>query len=51
MTALLATVVAGCSSPESNDSEPADAKTENPTADESQNVASNDAVSAEKNHG
>ncbi|MGE6245558.1 siderophore ABC transporter substrate-binding protein [Psychrobacter proteolyticus] len=48
MTALLATVVAGCSSPESNDSEPADAKTENPTADESQNVASNDAVSAEK---
>ncbi|WP_114700509.1 siderophore ABC transporter substrate-binding protein [Psychrobacter proteolyticus] len=48
MTALLATVVAGCSSPESNDSEPADAKTENPTADESQNVANNDAVSAEK---
>jgi len=49
MAALLATVVAGCSSPEeSNDSEPADAKTENPTADESLNVASNDAVSAEK---
>lgn len=48
MTALLATVVAGCSSPESNDSEPADAKTENPTANESVNVANNDAVSAEK---
>ena len=48
MTALLAAVVAGCSSPESNDSEPADAKTENPTANESVNVANNDAVSAEK---
>jgi len=48
MTALLATVVAGCSSNETNDSEPADAKTENLTADESQNVASNDAVSSEK---
>ncbi|MGP9556637.1 siderophore ABC transporter substrate-binding protein [Psychrobacter sp. AOP7-A1-24] len=48
MTALLATVVAGCSSTETNDSEPADAKTENPTADESLNVANNDNVSAEK---
>ena len=46
-TALAATIsVAGCSSPESNDSEPADAQTENPTADHAENVANNDAVSA-----
>ncbi|MGP5644615.1 siderophore ABC transporter substrate-binding protein [Psychrobacter celer] len=45
-TALAATIsVAGCSSPESNDSEPADARTENPTADHAENVANNDAVS------
>lgn len=45
-TALAATIsVAGCSSPESNDSEPADAQTENPTADHAENVANNDAVS------
>ncbi|MGO3007905.1 siderophore ABC transporter substrate-binding protein [Psychrobacter celer] len=45
-TALAATIsVAGCSSPESNDSEPADAQTENPTADHVENVANNDAVS------
>ena len=49
MTALIATVsLAGCSAPDSNDSEPADAKSANKTADESANVASNDAVSAEK---
>lgn len=49
MTAFVATVsVAGCSSPESNDSEPADAKTENQTADNAANVANNDAVSVEK---
>lgn len=49
MAALIATIsVTGCSSPESNDSEPADANTANQTADESLNVASNDAVSAEK---
>lgn len=48
MTALIATVsVAGCSSPEANDSEPADAKTENPTADAASNVANNEAVSAQ----
>ncbi|OXL27036.1 siderophore ABC transporter substrate-binding protein [Psychrobacter sp. DAB_AL32B] len=46
MTALVATIsLAGCSSPESNDSEPADAKTENQTADNASNVANNDAVS------
>lgn len=45
-TALAATIsVAGCSFPESNDSEPADAQTENPTADHAENVANNDAVS------
>nr|WP_289054891.1 ABC transporter substrate-binding protein [uncultured Psychrobacter sp.] len=45
-TALAATIsVAGCSSPESNDSEPAEAQTENPTADHAENVANNDAVS------
>ncbi|HCH26151.1 MULTISPECIES: siderophore ABC transporter substrate-binding protein [Psychrobacter] len=45
-TALAATIsVAGCSSPESNDSEPADAQTENLTADHAENVANNDAVS------
>ena len=49
MTALVATIsVTGCSSPESNDSEPADAKTENQTADHASNVANNDAVSVEK---
>ncbi|WP_198331754.1 siderophore ABC transporter substrate-binding protein [Psychrobacter aquimaris] len=49
MTALVATIsVTGCSSPESNDSEPADAKTENKTADNASNVANNDAVSVEK---
>ncbi|MGP4969705.1 siderophore ABC transporter substrate-binding protein [Psychrobacter aquimaris] len=49
MTALVATIsVSGCSSPESNDSEPADAKTENQTADNASNVANNDAVSVEK---
>ena len=49
MTALVTTIsVTGCSSPESNNSEPADAKTENQTADKSANVANNDAVSAEK---
>ena len=48
ITALIATVsVTGCSSPESNDSEPADANTENPTADAASNVANNDAVSAQ----
>lgn len=48
MTALIATVsVAGCSSPEANDSEPADAKTENPTADAASNVTNNEAVSAQ----
>ena len=46
-TALAAAIsVAGCSSPESNDSEPADAQTENKTADHAENVANNDAVSA-----
>lgn len=46
MTALVTTIsVAGCSSPESNDSEPADAKTENQTADNASNVANNDNVS------
>ena len=46
MTALIATVgVAGCSSPESNDSEPANSKSENKTADAASNVANNDAVS------
>ncbi len=49
MTALVTTIsVTGCSSPESNNSEPADAKAENQTADKSANVANNDAVSAEK---
>ena len=49
MTALVATIsVTGCSAPESNDSEPADAKTENKTADNASNVANNDAVSVEK---
>lgn len=49
MTALVATVsVTGCSAPESNDSEPADVKTENKTADNASNVANNDAVSVEK---
>ncbi len=49
MTALVATIsLTGCSSPESNDSEPADAKTENQTADHASNVANNDAVSVEK---
>ncbi len=49
VTALVATIsVTGCSSPESNDSEPADAKTENQTADHASNVANNDAVSVEK---
>ncbi len=47
MTAFVAIGVAGCSSPESNDSEPADAQTENQTADNAANVANNDAVSAE----
>lgn len=47
--ALIAAVgVTGCSAPESNDSEPADSDSQNQTADESLNVASNDAVSAEK---
>lgn len=46
MTALIASFgLAGCSSPESNDSEPADAKTENQTADNASNVANNDNVS------
>ena len=46
ITALAATVsLAGCSSPESHDSEPADAKTANQTADNASNVANNDAVS------
>ncbi|MDN3397329.1 siderophore ABC transporter substrate-binding protein [Psychrobacter sp. APC 3426] len=46
MTALVTTIsVAGCSSPESNDSEPADAKTENQTADNASNVVNNDNVS------
>ncbi|MBB3107177.1 iron complex transport system substrate-binding protein [Psychrobacter luti] len=46
MTALVTTIsMAGCSSPESNDSEPADAKTENQTADNASNVANNDNVS------
>lgn len=46
MTAIIATVgVAGCSSPDSNDSEPADSKSENKTADAASNVANNDAVS------
>ena len=44
MTAILATVT-GCSSPESNDSEPADSSSENKTADNAENVANNDAVS------
>ncbi|MGP5133482.1 siderophore ABC transporter substrate-binding protein [Psychrobacter cibarius] len=49
VTALVATIsVTGCSSSESNDSEPADAKTENQTADHASNVANNDAVSVEK---
>ena len=49
VTALVATIsVTGCSSPESNDSEPADAQNENPTADNASNVANNDAVSVEK---
>ena len=49
VTALVATIsVTGCSSPESNDSEPGDAKTENQTADNASNVANNDAVSVEK---
>lgn len=49
VTALVATIsVTGCNSPESNDSEPADAKTENQTADHASNVANNDAVSVEK---
>lgn len=49
VTALVATIsVTGCSSPESNDSEPADAKTENQTTDHASNVANNDAVSVEK---
>ena len=49
VTALVATIsVTGCSSPESNDSEPADTKTENQTADHASNVANNDAVSVEK---
>ena len=49
VTALVATIsLTGCSSPESNDSEPADAKTENQTADHASNVANNDAVSVEK---
>ena len=49
VTALVATIsVTGCSSPESNDSEPANAKTENQTADHASNVANNDAVSVEK---
>ncbi|WP_372814820.1 siderophore ABC transporter substrate-binding protein [Psychrobacter sp.] len=49
VTALVASIsVTGCSSPESNDSEPADAKTENQTADHASNVANNDAVSVEK---
>ena len=49
VTALVATIsVTGCSSPESNDSEPGDAKTENQTADHASNVANNDAVSVEK---
>ncbi|MCD1280253.1 MAG: ABC transporter substrate-binding protein [Psychrobacter sp.] len=48
MTALVATIsVTGCSSPESNDSEPAESKAENQTADAASNVANNDAVSAE----
>ena len=46
MTALIASIgMAGCSSAESNDSEPADAKTENQTADNASNVANNDNVS------
>ena len=46
MTALVATIsMTGCSSPESNDSEPADSKSENKTADAASNVANNEAVS------
>ena len=45
---IAAVGVTGCSAPESNDSEPADSDSQNQTADESLNVASNDAVSAEK---
>ena len=46
ITALLASItVTGCSSPESNDSEPADSSTENKIADKAENVANNDAVS------
>ena len=46
VTALVATIsVTGCSSPESNDSEPADAQNENPTADNASNIANNDNVS------
>lgn len=48
VTALVATIsVTGCSAPESNNSEPADAKAENNTADAASNVANNDAVSVE----
>ena len=48
MTALVATIsMTGCSSPDSNNSEPADANTENQTADNASNVANNDAVSVE----
>ncbi|MEN6669152.1 siderophore ABC transporter substrate-binding protein [Psychrobacter sp. B38] len=49
MTALVTTIsVTGCSAPEANNSEPADDKTENQTADNATNVANNDAVSSEK---
>lgn len=48
MTALVATIsMTGCSAPDSSNSEPADANTENQTADNASNVANNDAVSVE----
>lgn len=48
ITAFIATLsMTGCSSPESNDSEPAETNTENPTADAASNIANNDAVSAQ----
>lgn len=48
MTALVATIsLTACSAPESDNSEPAEAGTENRTADDAPNVANNDAVSAE----
>ena len=48
MTALVASVsLSACSGSETNNSEPAEAGTENRTADDAPNVANNDAVSAE----